>query len=192
MLMSVTPTLKPAEILYSELMNARRGDDIEHSLARILSSWMLQKGAMPDYLGLAESDFNDLMCFHFPAFNLAAIKQRGITLDAQRFPEIEDLRKLLINNRSTGSPSESWMAAIIIAGCLGKDHLWQDLGLWQRKELSKLMLDNFAPLASLNIKDMKWKKFLYKQLCETEGIYTCRAPSCDSCKDYQLCFGPEL
>ncbi len=26
------------------------------------------------------------------------------------------------------------------------------------------------PLAARNVKDMKWKKFLYKQLCEAEGI----------------------
>ena len=53
------------------------------------------------------------------------------------------------------------------------------------------MLDNIAPLARRNGKDMKWKKFLYKQLCDTEGIYTCRAPSCEVCADYQNCFGPE-
>ena len=39
--------------------------------------------------------------------------------------------------------------------------------------------------------DMKWKKFFYKQLCQTEGIHTCRAPSCEVCADYQACFGPE-
>jgi nitrogen fixation protein NifQ len=38
---------------------------------------------------------------------------------------------------------------------------------------------------------MKWKKFLYRQLCLEEGIYVCRAPSCEVCKDYDLCFGPE-
>ncbi len=38
---------------------------------------------------------------------------------------------------------------------------------------------------------MKWKKFIYKQLCITEGIYTCRAPSCEVCADYADCFGPE-
>ena len=53
------------------------------------------------------------------------------------------------------------------------------------------MLEHFKPLASRNDRDMKWKKFLYKQLCETEGITTCRAPSCEVCADYQNCFGPE-
>ena len=72
-----------------------------------------------------------------------------------------------------------------------KDHLWQDLGLWSRKDLGTLMQLNFPQLAARNDKDMKWKKFLYKQLCIAEGIYTCRAPSCEVCADYQHCFGPE-
>jgi nitrogen fixation protein NifQ len=50
---------------------------------------------------------------------------------------------------------------------------------------------NFPELAAKNEKDMKWKKFLYKQLCEAEGLYLCRAPSCDVCIDYSKCFGPE-
>ena len=58
------------------------------------------------------------------------------------------------------------------------DHLWQDLGLPARGELTALMRRNFPTLAARNVKDMKWKRFLYKQLCEAEGIYTCRAPSC--------------
>ncbi|MES9842985.1 MAG: nitrogen fixation protein NifQ, partial [Candidatus Thiodiazotropha endolucinida] len=95
-------------------------------------------------------------------------------------------------SRTTHSQSETWMTDIVIAGCLGSDHLWQDLGLWERSDLSRLMLENFRPLAIRNTQDMKWKKFLYKQLCETEGIYTCRAPSCEVCADYAACFGPEV
>jgi hypothetical protein len=38
---------------------------------------------------------------------------------------------------------------------------------------------------------MKWKKFLYKQLCEAEGLYLCRAPSCSVCVDHPLCYGSE-
>ena len=60
-----------------------------------------------------------------------------------------------------------------------------------RDDLTALMMRNFPALAGQNTRNMKWKKFLYKQLCETEGIYTCRAPSCEVCVDYAQCFGPE-
>ena len=65
------------------------------------------------------------------------------------------------------------------------------LGLQVRGLPSLLMVRNFPRLAARNDRDMKWKKFLYKLLCETEGIYTCCAPSCAVCVDYHVCFGPE-
>ena len=82
------------------------------------------------------------------------------------------------------------MAHVVAVGCMGQDHLWQDLGLTDRSELNALMRRNFPSLAARNVKDMKWKRFLYKQLCEAEGIYACRAPSCEVCTDYHVCFGP--
>jgi len=83
------------------------------------------------------------------------------------------------------------MARIVVAGCMASDHLWSDLGLWSCTDLTALMRRNFPALAARNVRDMRWKHFLYKQLCETEGIYTCRAPSCEVCDDYPGCFGPE-
>lgn len=83
------------------------------------------------------------------------------------------------------------MASAVAAGCMGGDHLWQDLGLWCREELSALMGSNFPRLAAENVQHMKWKRFLYKQLCLREGVASCRAPSCQVCEDYRLCFGPE-
>jgi nitrogen fixation protein NifQ len=46
-------------------------------------------------------------------------------------------------------------------------------------------------LKARNDRDMKWKRFFYKQLCNQEGVYTCRSPSCEVCADYVRCFGPE-
>lgn len=183
--------IETPEDVYVSLMAKRRGHPIEDTLARILASWSLGKGAMPEWLGLGMPRFRQMMEIHFPGYDPEQFQNTGKAIDAHRSDEMEDLRKLLIENRSTASESEAWMAEIVIAGCLGDDHLWQDLGLWQRSDLSKLMLDNFQVLAERNNKDMKWKKFLYKQLCETEGIFTCRAPSCEICTDYDNCFGPE-
>jgi nitrogen fixation protein NifQ len=83
------------------------------------------------------------------------------------------------------------MAQVVAAACMGQDHLWQDLGLLNRTELNALMQRNFPALAARNVKDMKWKRFLYRQLCEMEGIQACRAPSCEICTDYAHCFGPD-
>lgn len=183
--------LESREALYDRLMAARRGYPVEDTLARILVSWYLGEGAMPQWLGLGEEQYLAMMARHFPAIDGYSLMTNRPGIDSQRSDELMDLRKLLLDNRSGQSSSEAWMVEIVIAGCMGSDHLWQDLGLWQRADLSKLMMDNFAPLAKRNDKDMKWKKFLYKQLCETEGIYVCRSPSCEVCADYDNCFGSE-
>jgi nitrogen fixation protein NifQ len=179
------------EALYDRLMAARRGLPVEDTLARILSSWYLGDGAMPQWLGLGEEQYLTMMARHFPGIDGYTFMSARAHIDSERSDELKDLRKLLLDNRSGRSDSETWMVETVIAGCMGSNHLWQDLGLWQRADLSKLMLDNFSPLALRNNKDMKWKKFLYKQLCETEGIYVCRSPSCEVCADYNNCFGSE-
>ncbi len=183
--------METPEAVYTRLMATRRGHPTEDTLARILASWYLGRGAMPRWLGMGETAFLAMMAHHFPgtdAYSLVTVSNR---MDPQRSDELDDLRKLLLDNRSGRTDSERWMVEIVIAGCMGSDHLWQDLGLWQRADLSKLMLENFEPLARRNDKDMKWKKFLYKQLCEAEGIYVCRSPSCEVCADYDNCFGSE-
>ncbi|MFN2189308.1 MAG: nitrogen fixation protein NifQ [Candidatus Promineifilaceae bacterium] len=179
------------EQVFSRLMIARRGDANEETLARILASWSQGMGSMPQWLGLGEEEYQRMMRYHFPNIDTRTISGADTQGDMTRGAELQDLRTLLMENRSGHSDSESWMAEIVTAGCMGSDHLWQDLGLWNRADLSKLMWRDFAPLAQLNDKDMKWKKFLYKQLCDAEGIYTCRAPSCEVCLDYDNCFGSE-
>ncbi|MES9836508.1 MAG: nitrogen fixation protein NifQ [Candidatus Thiodiazotropha sp.] len=179
------------EELHARLMSARRGDSIEETLARMLASWACGQGAMPAWLGLGEMEYRCMMACHFPGIDALGLKESADGMDPGRLDEMDDLKKLLLENRSGITQSEIWMADILVAGCMGSDHLWQDLGLWSRSDLSRLMMENFEPLAKRNDRDMKWKKFLYKQLCETEGIYTCRSPSCEVCVDYDNCFGSE-
>lgn len=178
------------EALYSRLMALAQGVDNDDTIACIYASWACGDGALPDRLGLDSDAFTAMMAFHFPGLE-AVEAERGMPVAEGRSDEMEELHRLLVSQRAGRSPSEIWMAGIVVAACLGNDHLWQDLGLWSRRELSELMTRNFPLLAARNDKDMKWKKFLYKQLCETEGIYTCRAPSCQECNDYAACFGPE-
>ena len=111
-----------------------------------------------------------------------------------RGDEVEDLRALLLAHADlqagTRAQAEA-MAETVAVACLGDNHLWQDLQLPSRTELSALMAHWFPALKARNSRDMKWKKFLYKQLCEREEIFICRSPSCAVCSDYAKCFGPE-
>ncbi|MGE0071809.1 MAG: nitrogen fixation protein NifQ [Thiomonas sp.] len=110
-----------------------------------------------------------------------------------RADEIEDIAALLLEAADAQRDADAarWLAQIIAAACLGDDHLWQDLRLRSRADLSLLLHGWFPALAARNVNNMKWKKFFYKQLCERAELHICKSPSCAACSDYSLCFGPE-
>jgi nitrogen fixation protein NifQ len=112
-----------------------------------------------------------------------------------RYDEIEDLVALLVDfavpAAPAGAPEPRWLAHALAQASLGDDHLWQDLHLPSRRELTALMARWYPGLAARNDRDMKWKKFLYKQLCDKAELQVCRAPSCGVCSDYANCYGPE-
>lgn len=179
------------QYLFGELMNHSSGSPGTELLAVILASWACGEGALPQYLGLSQDSYQRMLntCFNGYAIN-DYVGDKAMP-EAERLDEHDDVLKLMLQNVSGMAECSSWFAEIVTAGCQGQDHLWQDLGLRNRKDLSQLMTLNFPTLAARNDKDMKWKKFIYKQLCNAEGIYTCRAPSCEVCTDYNVCFGPE-
>jgi nitrogen fixation protein NifQ len=114
---------------------------------------------------------------------------------SQREDEVADVRALLLDHASAsaGTPDEcAAMAEHVALACLGDQHLWQDLQLASRAELSALMRHWFPGLVARNSGDMKWKKFFYKQLCERAELFICKAPSCAVCSDRPVCFGPEV
>jgi nitrogen fixation protein NifQ len=180
----------PKGSLYALLMTRAAGLPNDDLFARMLVSQAAGQSALPPGLGLAAAEFRSLMARHFPGFGLPARLAEAKDL-GERSIEWDDLLGLLMQYRAGDDPSQDWLALIVATACMGGDHLWQDLGLWQRADLTQLMSRNFPGLTALNTRDMKWKKFLYKQLCDRAGVYVCRSPSCEVCVDYAKCFGPE-
>ena len=107
-----------------------------------------------------------------------------------RTDEYDDLLALLLAHASSLEAAD--LASEIATACLGDNHLWQDLGLESRQHLSDMLETHFHALYAKNSGNMKWKKFFYKQLCESMEVRACRAPSCSVCADYDNCFGPEV
>jgi nitrogen fixation protein NifQ len=89
------------------------------------------------------------------------------------------------------SSLEPPLAAMIARRAMEPDHLWQDLGLRDRGELSALLHRHFAPLARQNTGNMKWKRFFYRMICDSEGFALCTTPICSDCTDFDMCFGEE-
>lgn len=178
------------EQVYEQLLEQCKKLPNTEYLAKMVASLYSDKGAMPAYLGLSKDNFDYLISKHFPKAILPTIVYRD-PLDTTRSFEREDLMQLFLDHSVRRDFETQLIAEILIVGCMGGDHLWQDLGLWSRNDVSALIKQNFPALFAKNEKNMKWKKFLYKQLCIGEGVYICRAPSCEVCSDYKNCFGTE-
>jgi nitrogen fixation protein NifQ len=102
--------------------------------------------------------------------------------------EFDDLLALLLEYRTVPCEESRWLAHAVATASMGQNHLWQDLGLPSRRELSWLMRQHFRGLAERNSGDMRWKKFLYRELCQRAGIRLCKSPSCAECSDVMECF----
>jgi nitrogen fixation protein NifQ len=179
------------EAIYSQLMIQPIATPNHQWLACIVASWCVGNSVLPDYLGLECHDFVTLKNSYFANYALPEYAPSGKHLDFDRMLERQDLINLLKHYSRADVLEIDWMIGLLVAACLGDDHLWHDLGLWSRSQLTELLAYNFPDLAAKNTNDMKWKKFLYKQLCEAEGLYLCRAPSCYVCADYGKCYGSE-
>lgn len=188
---TITSETSDKQEIYDRLIKASTGFKNDHILATMLASRCMGEGEMPSQLGLGLIEYEKLMAAHFPLVTLPLSFMNNADDLAERADEVDELSTLFLTHAIDESEETKWMAKILVAGCMGGNHLWQDMGFWSRKDLSKMIQDNFPDLAAKNDKDMKWKKFFYKQLCIAEGIYVCRSPSCEVCPDYSDCFSPE-
>ncbi|RAU22360.1 hydrogenase [Paramagnetospirillum kuznetsovii] len=181
--------------VYTRLMaGAGSGNSFDrHLFACAIAVAMADRSGRPLTSGLGLSAFNlaALVGRYFP---LAPGLLSGLSGEEEDEPlaaEEPDLRALLVEHRSRGLVEEEWLAHVIARRSLGANHLWQDLGLTGRADLSGLMRRHFSRLAEANSGDMKWKKFFYRELCQREGIVICKSPNCEVCADVAVCFGAE-
>ncbi|MEM5331496.1 nitrogen fixation protein NifQ [Paraburkholderia sp. JHI2823] len=116
--------------------------------------------------------------------------------EKQRRPSYDDIALVVLlkahANPAAGTTTEiHCISHTLASACAGSKHLWQELRLPSRGELSALLNYWFPTLAERNVHGMKWKRFLYRELCGSEGLNLCRASSCGECSEYSSCFGLE-
>jgi nitrogen fixation protein NifQ len=176
------------DVSYLDLMeHARdRADPATLAFAGVIGQ-ALAAGRRPLIRELSEARFAQLMATCFPGLGLC----NGEAAAFDRIDEFDDLLGLLLEYRAEPTERAAWLCCAIATASMGDNHLWQDLGLPDRKTLSELMRTYFPQLTARNVGDMKWKKFFYRQLCERAHIPICKSPSCAICTDYKVCFGPE-
>ncbi len=166
-------------------------DDFDrHVLASILAVAAMEGGSIAERAGLSEQQCNNLLAGYFPSATVRAFAWMPRS-DAEIDDETIMVRDLLLAQRSTDGEVGGWLAAMVARRAMEPNHLWEDLGLRERPELSRLLTRHFAPLASRNTKNMRWKRFFYRMLCEDDGFVMCTTPVCTQCNDFDLCFGEE-
>jgi len=107
---------------------------------------------------------------------------------------IRSLHALLLANANASDAVHAddarCLATIIAHACLRRDHLWRDLGLAGRDEVTWMLTRYFPSLVALNVENLRWKKFLAAQCALSLGLQPGPAPGCPGCEDYRYCFPP--
>ena len=142
-------------------------------------------------LGLQPSEWRALLARHFtravaPALPLA------VSLDAN-VNFVHTLHALLLTHASATVHADDahCLATIIAHACLRPDHLWRDLGLAGREEVTWMLTRYFPTLVALNVANLRWKKFLAAQRALSLGLQPGPAPGCPGCEDFGYCFPRE-
>lgn len=157
----------------------------------IALTWGWALGPAGGVLGLDREASRALLAVVFPAAAdlLDELCAPPAAPGGDRGDEFADLLGLLLAHRLRRNRDGEWLARAVAAGCLGDNHLWEDLGLPSRAQLSALLDAWFPALVARNAYNLRWKRFFYRQLCEATEIRLCKAPSCGVCSDYAACFG---
>ncbi|WP_313957428.1 nitrogen fixation protein NifQ [Paraburkholderia sp. BCC1885] len=152
-------------------------------------------------LGLSAVQWAGLMSRHFARVSALPGSTGGLTYGAgvaskltltppQHVDFVSSLRALLLHYADPAvCPDDAQCLATIVAyACLRPDHLWRDLGLKGRDEVSAMLERYFPSLIRLNVENLRWKKFLARQLAVSLGEEPGPAPGCPGCEDYGFCF----
>lgn len=80
------------------------------------------------------------------------------------------------------------LASIVAHACLRPDHLWRDLGLRGREDVTRMLERFFPDIVARNVEGLRWKKLLARELALTRGEAPGPAPGCPGCEDFGFCF----
>jgi len=140
-------------------------------------------------IGLTAAEFVLLRDSCFPGIDRSQLCGR-----AKRQPQTAttDLRNLLDGYfPNAPSPLTHFFALALAARAACPGHLWVAMGLQERPQLSAAIARHLPALHAANDRNMRWKRFFFKQLCTQSGGTLCKTPDCGVCSDYALCFAPE-
>jgi len=154
-------------------------------------SWPVHKA-----LGLSREEVSRILVSFFPGFD-PALLDAGI---GRRFPELpevnSDVRELILSYIADNASMQEKQAGDLLARILAAraaipGHLWVSMGFFKRPQLTAAIRRYLPLMAKANNKNMRWKRFFFKQVCDRNGGNMCKTPNCGDCSDYAVCFVTE-
>jgi nitrogen fixation protein NifQ len=139
-------------------------------------------------LGLQTHEWRTLLARHFRRATVPALPLPVVSSEHASF--VRGLHALLVAHASANVDiaDAHHLATIIAHACLRPDHLWRDLGLAGRDEVTWMLTRYFPALIARNVDNLRWKKFLAAQYALSLGLQPGPAPGCPGCEDYEYCF----
>jgi nitrogen fixation protein NifQ len=145
------------------------------------------RGELP-LLGLSAEQLEALAARHFAG---AMVPAPALAIaDAGHAVFVTAMRGFLISLAALqADPDDAHcLAAIIAHACLRPDHLWRDLGLRGRDDVTRMLERFFPEVVSRNVEGLRWKKLLARELALSMGATPGPAPGCPGCEDFGFCF----
>lgn len=158
----------PDTVLFARLVGAR-----------------IEAGDLP-VLGLDAGELAKLIGRHFPGATFGHFLHL-----TPRTAFTRDLHALLMWHDRTATRHRDdarCLAAIICAASLRPDHLWRDLGLSGRDDVTGMLDRHYPALVARNVANLRWKKFLAQEVAHARGEAPTCAPGCPGCEDYAFCY----
>ncbi len=160
--------------------------DFGEILAHALAERAAGRGSLPALLGVDGPDLAALRDLWAPGLALPDLTEAA----PAPLPEQQAVITLILWRAGRADATARALARIIARRALEPRHLWEDLGLSNRPALTALIARHLPGLAAANGQKMRWKKFLYRQVCLDDGLSLCLSPVCDDCPEWALCFAP--
>ncbi len=186
--------------LYRALMDgpvqAGAREEDRHLFACLVTVAAREPYDTAEALGLTSTDLADLLQTWFPACKPDLIRRHETPADGPPPEANPDVLRVVLDQvpRDDSGALETsalWLAHMLTARAAHPGHLWVSMGLFERPQLSAAIRRHLPSLAEANNRNMRWKRFLFKQVCDLNGGLMCKTPNCGECSDYALCFGEE-
>jgi len=194
------PLMTSADPVYNTLVTSPRPAGVtpqdRHLFACLLAVAAREPCPTSATLGLGPSELTSILNALFPAIDPVLLERHKAASGELPPVRSDEVLQVLLahvpsDTNSVNRTISTWLARIIAARAAHPGHLWIAMGLFERPQLSAAIRRHLPSLAAANNRNMRWKRYLYKQVCDRNGGRMCKSPDCGTCSDYVLCFADD-